>query len=48
LFMAKYGMAGLRACLVWFLVAPVLFFSVRWISRRLFNRLMKKQEVGVR
>jgi uncharacterized protein (DUF2062 family) len=46
LFMSKYGMAGLRACLVWFLVAPILFFPLKSISRSLFKRLMKKQEAG--
>ena len=46
LFMSKYGMAGLRACIVWFLIAPLLYFPLKSISRSLFKRLMKKQEAG--
>jgi uncharacterized protein (DUF2062 family) len=47
LFMSKYGMAGLRACLVWFLVAPLLFFPLKSVSRGLFKRLMKNQEAKI-
>jgi uncharacterized protein (DUF2062 family) len=44
LFMSNYGMAGLRACLVWVLISPILFFSLKSISYFFFKKLKIKQE----
>jgi len=44
LFMSNYGMAGLRACMVWLLISPVLFFITKSISLFFFKKLKIKQE----
>lgn len=41
-FIEKYGMAALRGVAAWAIVAPVAFFLIYFLSKFIFDKLLKK------